>query len=212
MNLHQHTILHTRYYTAKNGTSFAVRPAILADRQRIEQNIIAICAEQEYLHTDTFVYTSEWETALIRSIDMERRQVLVVAQVKETVIGHVRLFPVWFGPKGRHVANLGIAIVKPWREIGIGTSLLDYLLDWAIRMDYSKASVEVIASNQRAINLFSKFGFTKEGRRLKHIKINGAYHDEVLMGLDLKQGIHRSHVLAHPGALSEEEVAKHAIS
>ena len=187
LNFRQRIASRARYCRAKNGRPFAVRPANPADAQEIERNIMAICAEQEYLHTDTFVRTSEWEALLAQSIDLQGRQILLVAVAGESVIGHARLFPPWFGSKGRHVADLGIAILRPWRDIGIGTAMLGYLLEWAIRLDYLKASVEVIATNQRAINLFRKFGFVEEGRRLNHIRINDTYIDEILMGLNLNQ-------------------------
>lgn len=187
LNFHQRIASQVRYCTAKNGSPFVIRPADPADSQEIEQNIMVICAEQEYLHTDTFVRTSEWEALLAQSIGLQRRQILLVAVADEGVIGHVRLFPLWFGSKGRHVADLGIAILKPCRDVGIGTAMLGYLLEWAIRLDYLKASVEVIATNPRAISLFRKFGFVEEGRRLNHIRINDTYVDEILMGLDLNQ-------------------------
>lgn len=184
-NSQQNVTTYARCYIAKDGSTFWIRPARLTDSQEIERNIIAICKEQEYLHTDTFVFTGEWEALLAQSFDVEKRQILLVAVVNERIVGHARLFPLWFGSKGSHVANLGIAILKSWREIGIGTVLVNCLIEQAIRFNYLKASVEVIATNQRAINLFHNFGFVEEGRRVNYIKINGTFRDEMLLGLDL---------------------------
>ncbi len=79
-------------------------------------------------------------------------------------------------------------------------------------MNYLKASVEIIASNQRAISLFQKFGFVVEGRRLNHIRINDIYCDEILMGLDLNR---KQASLANPKSIQqlfEEEAIRNAIA
>ena len=79
MNSCRDPIPYTHCYTAKNGDSFAIRPASPADGQRIEENINNICAEKEFLHTDRFVRTGEWESLLTRSIDLDKRRLLLVA-------------------------------------------------------------------------------------------------------------------------------------
>ena len=173
------------YYVMENGLPFAIRPATQMDEKEIRQNINEVCAEDKYLHTDKFVSTDEWKSLLTKSVDLNNRRLLLVAVVKTKLVGHARLCPAWFGCRGHHVANLGIIVIKPWREIGIGSALLALLLEWAIQMDYLKASVEVIASNYRAINFFGKFGFIEEGRRFNHVKTKDGFRDEVLMSLDL---------------------------
>lgn len=178
-------LLNSRCYQTKNSGAFIVRPAQATDSSSIESNINAICAETVYLHTESLVRTPDWEAMLNQSVDLEARRVLLVAVVGEEIVGHGKLSPPWFGAKGRHVANLGLAIVRGWREIGIGTALLDNLLDWAIYLDYTRAGAEVVASNQRAVGLFRKFGFAEEGRRPDYLYFSSRFHDELLMGREL---------------------------
>ena len=70
-----------------------------------------------------------------------------------------------------------------WRGQGIGTALVDAMVSWAIsnpRID--KITLDVLASNEGAIHVYSKFGFVEEGRKLKAIKFeDGTYTDDVQM-------------------------------
>jgi RimJ/RimL family protein N-acetyltransferase len=159
-----------------------LRPAAPEDAETIVANIQAVCAEQVYLYTDTFVLTDEWLQALAHPVDEDGGHLLIVAQVGEEVVGHLRLFSAWYGPKGRHIGEVGLAIIKPWRERGIGTAMLAYAVEWAERARFQKLTVSVIATNQRALNLFAKFSFVQEGRRARQFNIHEQYIDEILLG------------------------------
>jgi RimJ/RimL family protein N-acetyltransferase len=107
---------------------------------------------------------------------------LAVAEVEGNIIGHGRVFPAGFGHKDRHVAEVGIALLKPYREIRIGTRLLEYMQLWATMAGYEKLAASVFSTNRRALNLFSGSGFVKEGVRARQFKINEQYVDEIFMG------------------------------
>jgi RimJ/RimL family protein N-acetyltransferase len=176
------TFVYTRTAYTKDGLAFRLRPAQPADTEAIIATIQAVCAEQIYLHTNTFVLTEEWRQVLAQSVDEDNGRLLIVAQVGDEVVGYMRLFAGWYGPKGRHVGEVGLVLIKPWRERGIGTGLAAYALDWARSARFQKVNASVIATNQRALNLFTKFGFVPEGRRAAQFNIAGQYVDEILMG------------------------------
>lgn len=49
-----------------------------------------------------------------------------------------------------------------------------------------KLNLLVLASNDRAISFYKKFGFVEEGRKIREVKIrDGHYDDNILMSLDL---------------------------
>ena len=166
----------------KDGVAFQLRPATLADVEQITANIQAVCAENAYLHSSTFMLTDEWRQTMRYPADAKAGRLLLVAQLGDTVIGHLRLFPEWYGANGRHVGEIGLALVKPWRERGLGTAMLAYAQAWAEHTRFQKLTAAVIATNQRALNLFARFGFTEEGRRLQQVHLGGQYVDDVLLG------------------------------
>lgn len=166
----------------KGGQSFCLRPAQEADGDQIIANIRAVCAEQRYLMTDTFILTPDWEQALTHSVDVAARHLLVVAEIQGRIAGHLRLFPPWYGERGRHVGEIGISLIAPWREQGIGKALLGYAIEWAGYAKLRKLSVSVFSTNQCALNLFSLYNFIQEGYRPAQFLVEGQYVDEVLLG------------------------------
>lgn len=83
-----------------------------------------------------------------------------------------------------HVGNLGVIVLKEYRDMGIGHRLIDA----AIRVSFHKNEKEKIilscfATNDRAIHLYKKIGFKQVGLRKKQFKIKKKYYDEVLMEL-----------------------------
>ncbi|HEX2997476.1 MAG TPA: GNAT family N-acetyltransferase, partial [Anaerolineales bacterium] len=137
--------VYTRDKLTKDGVPYQLRPALLSDADQIIANISAVCAEKIYLYTDEFVPTEEWRTALANSVDEEKGQLLLVAEVNGQVVGHLRLFSSWYGAKSRHVGDIGIVIAKPWRERGIGKAMLDYALQWAAVAGFQKLTATVFA-------------------------------------------------------------------
>jgi RimJ/RimL family protein N-acetyltransferase len=165
----------------KDGVRFQLRPATPADSEVIAANIRSVCAEQVYLYTDTFIMTDEWRQALNRPPDEEGGRLLIVAETNDEVVGHLRLFPEWYGPKGSHVGEVGLSIVHPWRERGIGTAMMVYATDWAKHARFRKLTASVIATNRRALDLFGKFDFSQEGCRVRQFNVLGQYVDETLL-------------------------------
>src|SRR5881392_237368 len=65
------------------------------------------------------------------------------------------------------------AFSKPWARI----------LEWMRAQGFEKAELAVFATNARARRLYESLGFVEEGVRRSHVRIRGAYVDEVLMGI-----------------------------
>ncbi len=168
--------------------SLLIRFATPQDRPVIIKNINSVCAEQVYLHSDRFVPTPVWEAGLNNKIIDAPPHLLAVAEVDGRVIGHGRLFPGGYGHKDRHVVDVGIALLKPFRELRIGTKLLECMVTWANLVGYEKLTATVISTNRRALNLFTGLGFVKEGIRVQQFKIQNQYVDEILLGKFLNNG------------------------
>lgn len=175
-----------RSYLTRDGRSFLVRFARPADADQVIANINSVCAEGIYLATECFVPTPHWERVLYHPGDFPDH-LLLVAEVDGQVIGECRVFPNDFGQKARHVADLGIEIIQPFREIGIGAALMKCAIKWARARGYEKLTVDTFSTNLRAINLFKKMGFATPGVRHKQYKVGGEYVDELLMERFLQQ-------------------------
>ena len=85
-----------------------------------------------------------------------------------------------------HMGGVAIGIKKNGRNVGIGTQLMKFLISQAKTMGLKILTLEVDATNKRAIHVYEKMGFKETGRIPKGIKRNGKYIDQVIMTQELE--------------------------
>jgi ribosomal protein S18 acetylase RimI-like enzyme len=85
--------------------------------------------------------------------------------------------------KTAHTCSLGMHLISEYRNLGLGSVMIEYGLSWARQAKLDKVFLSVFGTNQHAISLYSKFGFAVEGRRPHQYMIQGRAVSEVLMGL-----------------------------
>jgi RimJ/RimL family protein N-acetyltransferase len=84
----------------------------------------------------------------------------------------------------KHVVDLGIALGKEYRGVGIGRKMLETLILLARKeLKAEIITLRVFGSNRVAHRLYSSLGFIEIGRVPKGIKHYGRYHDDVIMML-----------------------------
>ena len=83
----------------------------------------------------------------------------------------------------RHSAALGMGILASHRGRGLGSALLRTVLREAENQGLSRIELEVYSSNQRAIALYERFGFTREGIKRSGRVLDGRAEDVLCMGL-----------------------------
>ena len=96
--------------------------------------------------------------------------------------GELRAFP----RRMSHRAELGLTVVKAEWNSGIGTELMQKLIDYARENAVELINLEVRGDNSRAIHLYEKFGFKKVGTLPAYFKIGKEYIDFDSMVLDLR--------------------------
>ncbi len=84
----------------------------------------------------------------------------------------------------RHMTALGIYVAKDWRDRGVGNALLARCVEWAHASPVvERVELEVYAQNARALHLYEKYGFEREGCKRRLYYQNGAPIDMVIMAL-----------------------------
>ena len=85
-------------------------------------------------------------------------------------------------PRMRHGATLGLLVHTGYQDQGVGTALMKALLDLADNwLMLVRVELEVFADNERAIHLYEKFGFEKEGLMRMSVVRDGQYQDNYKM-------------------------------
>jgi RimJ/RimL family protein N-acetyltransferase len=165
----------------RDGRSVVVRHARPEDAEAHIANFNAIAAERIYVMTETFPRTVEEIRTQFRDAG-PRSSLWLVAEADGRVIGGANLLRGRWEKNG-HTAELGVAILAPYRGIGLGELLLRACLEWAREVGIRKVRLGVFASNERAIALYRKVGFREEGRLRREVVLDGRPVDEVLMAL-----------------------------
>ena len=157
--------------------SFAIREANEDDARAIKDIVNSVISEKYYVVPES---SRENWSETIREIK-DRKGLIIVAQIGEKTVGMAHLARGKF-KKNQHVAYLGITILKGFREIGIGKTMMNHLIEWASKQEeLEKISLTVFSTNKPAINLYRKLGFEVEGISKKQYKIEGKYVDEIAM-------------------------------
>lgn len=125
----------------------------------------------------------------VPSLEEERRFIegyaapsstLVVAECAGSVVGLAGLLGGTLDQQA-HVGSLAVSVDREWRGGGIGTRLLEYLIAWAPGHGITRLEIEAFSTNTRAIALYERLGFEREGVRKGAALIDGRYVDIVCL-------------------------------
>jgi RimJ/RimL family protein N-acetyltransferase len=84
-----------------------------------------------------------------------------------------------------HVGVLGISVHRDFRDRGLGTALLETVLDEARSLGLRIVWLTVFATNDRARHVYEKVGFREVGRIPQALFKYERYIDEILMAVEL---------------------------
>lgn len=170
----------------KDGRRGLIREAQISDAKGLLDLFDAIVEGDDYNVTnladvEKLKMTVEKEQEYIKN-HAKDGNIVLVTEIDNQVVGMVGIEN---GIRQRisHVGSLHINVLKPFRGNGIGTSMLKQLFEWAKHDPViEKIGLGVFENNARAIDLYKKFGFVEEGRRVREIKMGpDEYVDSILM-------------------------------
>lgn len=159
-----------------------IRKAELRDAASI------VKAEQEIAQEPGFFCSlpSELSVQNVKNTIESSNGVYFVAELNGHLAGHafLEILPL---QSLKHIAQLNIAVHKRFQNRGIGTLLMNRIIEWAKESKLiEKIELNVRASNTRAIALYKKMGFFEEGCLTHRVKTITGYIDDILMSLYVK--------------------------
>ena len=124
-------------------------------------------------------FSIPWTEEQLRACLPDERHVFLVAEENGELLGYVGML---------HVLDEGyisnVATAPEHRRQGVAKALLTELLERAKRLELAFVTLEVRASNEAAIALYSGFGFQPVGRRKNYY--SAPAEDALLMTVFLK--------------------------
>lgn len=171
----------------KDGTEVLLRPELSTDLEMLWDMFSTL--SRDTLKFLPIPFTRERVEGWIENIDYEKA-LPILGIVRENgadrIIASATL-SFSSSQTYRHVATLGITVHDDYQNRGLGTLLLQRLIDIAGEKGIKKIKLDVVTHNSRAIHLYEKFGFEVEG----HMKMNhynyvlDDYGDDYVMALFL---------------------------
>ena len=114
--------------------------------------------------------------------DLENR-IIVLGLDGERVVGHLQI-SLATNARFRGTGELFIYLHQDFQNAGLGAALMTGGIAQARTRRVHRVELTVVAENHRAIRLYEKVGFQREGvKRENYLGEDGKYHNEVEMGL-----------------------------
>lgn len=163
---------------------YIVRSATEKDAKNLSEVRLQIDGETENLDREKGEnYIDELGFKLLIKEDAENsKNLFLVAEVNERIVGFSRC-------EGNnlkrtlHKVEFGVCVLQEYWGYGIGKNLLKESIHWADINGIEKITLNVLETNNKAVELYKRYGFEVEGI-LKKDKIlsDGKYYNTILMG------------------------------
>ncbi|MRN55639.1 GNAT family N-acetyltransferase [Paenibacillus monticola] len=167
-----------------NGLSYTIRSAIDKDAKELSDIRLQIDGETENLDREqgeAYIDTPGFEE-IIRTDTQNSRNLFLVAVLNDRIVGFSRCAGNAL-KRSSHRVEFGVCVLKEYWGHGIGKNLLKESIAWADDNGVQKITLNVLETNDKAIELYKKLGFEVEGILRKDKRLaDGKYYNTIVMG------------------------------
>ena len=162
------------------------REATGADAEGLLLHLNTVGEETDNLSygRDTFRISAEKEAKFIDRFEKSKTDVMYVAECDGKIVGNAVVERNRIA-RYSHRAEISITVLRDYWGQGIGTRLMQMMIDFAKETGAEILYLETRSDNERAVSLYEKFGFGSIGVYKDFFKIGGEYFDAYLMTLRL---------------------------
>ncbi|SHK01153.1 GNAT family N-acetyltransferase [Paramaledivibacter caminithermalis] len=174
-------------YRLKDGKIMIVREGNGKDADRVLQYIKRVACESDNLTfgEGEFNTTLEEEVRFIEECRKSKNSLFLIAEYRGEIISCLT-FSGGNRSRIKHYGEFGITVLKKYWGLGVGKTLINCLIKWAKDSGIiRKINLKVKADNTKAIALYTKLGFVKEGAISRFFYHKGEFHDVYVMGLEI---------------------------
>ncbi|WP_340400162.1 GNAT family N-acetyltransferase [Paenibacillus sp. FSL H8-0079] len=166
------------------GVSYSIRSAQEKDAETLSSLRVQLDGETVNMDREEGeVYIDPAGFRRIIQLDTEKsRNLFLVAEVAGEIVGYSRCEGTEL-KRFSHKVEFGVCVAREFWGHGIGKNLLEQSIEWADQTAVEKMTLNVLASNKKAIELYQKSGFEIEGilkRDRRHA--DRQYYDTIVMG------------------------------
>lgn len=156
----------------RNGKTGVFRTPTVEDASALLEYLKVTAAETPFLlrTPEECTMTVEQEQDYLRTAIASQNRVMILCEVDGKLAGNCQLDRK-DKQKTCHRAMVGIALIREFWGLGIGTAMLTELTRLARQMGLEQLELEVIEGNQRAMALYEKIGFRTVGAKPNAIRL-----------------------------------------
>lgn len=159
--------------------SYSLRLAEAGDFDAYMDAFEAVAAEGRWMGAEAPIDRDARRAGFDRAVARDDA-VLLLADSGGAVVGSI------YASLSGGVVDLGMFVAAGHRGGGIGSALLEAVIDWARTQQAHKVSLAVWPTNHPAIGLYARYGFRVEGTRRRHYRRrSGELWEAIWMGLVL---------------------------
>lgn len=164
-----------------------IREADEGDAAAFLDLVLALDAETRFMMLEPGERTSSVEDVRekLRAAARTDNEVILLAEVDGALAGYVEAAGGRYR-RNRHSATVVIGVRTEYSGRGIGARLLEELERWARAQGVRRLELTVMADNQRAIALYRRMGYEREGLRRDSLLVDGRFVDEYAMARILR--------------------------
>ena len=129
----------------------------------MEISIMKLSDLEEIKDTLESDFDDFWNYNILRNELVNENSIYYIAKISDNIIGFAGI---WQAVDDMHITN--IAVKKDFRQKGIGSKLLEKLIETSIQKNVHSLTLEVNYKNVPAIKLYEKYGFKYVGKRKKY--------------------------------------------
>jgi RimJ/RimL family protein N-acetyltransferase len=169
-------------FDSKKGSTITIRPVRKSDLNSMLSFVNAFAKEPTYMMISGRTFTRLQEKKYLESAcaamrKKEKIHLIAITDHKIVASAEVRRQ----SARKNHVGVVGVAVSKLWRGEGIGTKLIQLLIENATLLGLRLLVLESFEKNKGAIKLYEKMGFRKAGMVPEMFQYESGYQGCVII-------------------------------
>lgn len=131
------------------------------DNQKISLQYLNIDQLDKVLEIENLCFAAPWsKESFVYDLTENDKAIYVSAMINSRLVGYCGL---WIICDEAHIMN--IAVHPEYRRIGIGSRIIQKIINIAFEKKLKSMTLEVNINNCAAINMYKRFGFEQSGIR-----------------------------------------------
>ena len=158
-----------------------IEKAAAPDAEELLQYLKQVGSETDNLTfgAEGMPFSIEEEEAFLKAIEKSSDNVMFVAKIDGRIAGNASLSRL--PRRMNHRGDFAVSVLKEYWNQGVGSQLLQAILEFAKENDFEMIDLQVRSDNLHAVHVYEKFGFEKVGTHPAFFKLDGEYIPFVFM-------------------------------